>query len=134
MASLQIRAGAAVSGGDRCEPAAAHSRPSILHNIVRGGFAGQVYAVNPHGHSMEGIHCVASVADLPEVPDLAVIAVPAAAVPEVADACGRRGVRALVVITSGLGAEGADLLAISGGTACGWWGRTAWACWCRRPG
>jgi acyl-CoA synthetase (NDP forming)/GNAT superfamily N-acetyltransferase len=85
---------------------------SILHNIVRGGFAGQVYAVNPHGRSMEGIHCVASVADLPEVPDLAVIAVPAAAVPGVADACGRRGVRALVVITSGLGAEGADLLAV----------------------
>ncbi len=85
---------------------------SILHNIVRGGFAGQVYAVNPHGRSMEGIHCVASVADLPEVPDLAVIAVPAAAVPEVADACGRRGVRALVVVTAGLGAEGADLLAV----------------------
>ena len=60
---------------------------------------------------MEGIHCVASVADLPEVPDLAVIAVPAAAVPEVADACGRRGVRALAVVTAGLGAEGADLLA-----------------------
>ena len=72
---------------------------------MRGGFAGQVYAVNPHGHSMEGIHCVASVADLPEVPDLAVIAVPPAAVPEVAAACGRRGVRALVVITAGLGAE-----------------------------
>jgi acyl-CoA synthetase (NDP forming)/GNAT superfamily N-acetyltransferase len=85
---------------------------SILHNIVLGGFVGQVYAVNPHGHSMEGIHCVASVADLPEVPDLAVIAVPAAAVAEVADACGRRGVRALVVITSGVGAEGADLLAV----------------------
>jgi acyl-CoA synthetase (NDP forming)/GNAT superfamily N-acetyltransferase len=85
---------------------------AILHNIVSGGFAGQVYAVNPRGHSMEGIHCVASVTDLPEAPDLAVIAVPAAEVPRVADACGRRGVRALVVITSGLGAEGADLLAI----------------------
>jgi acyl-CoA synthetase (NDP forming)/GNAT superfamily N-acetyltransferase len=85
---------------------------SILHNIIYGGFTGPVYAVNPHGHSMEGIHCVASVEDLPEAPDLAVIAVPAAAVPAVADACGHRGVRALVVITSGLGSEAADLLAI----------------------
>jgi acyl-CoA synthetase (NDP forming)/GNAT superfamily N-acetyltransferase len=85
---------------------------SILHNIMYGGFAGPVYAVNPHGQSMEGIHCVASVEDLPEAPDLAVIAVPAAAVPAVAEACGRRGVRALVVVTSGLGAEGADLLAV----------------------
>jgi acyl-CoA synthetase (NDP forming)/GNAT superfamily N-acetyltransferase len=85
---------------------------SILHNIVTGGFAGKVYAVNPHGHSMEGIHCVATVDDLPESPDLAVLAVPAAAVPEVAAACGRRGVRALTVITSGLAARGPDLLAI----------------------
>ena len=40
------------------------------------------------------------------------IAVPAAAVTEVAAECGQRGVRSLVVITSGLGAQGADLLAI----------------------
>ncbi len=85
---------------------------SVLHNLVRGGFTGEVYAVNPHGHSMEGIRCVASVAELPEAPDLAVIAVPAAEVPTVADACGRRGVRALVVVTAGLGADGANLLAV----------------------
>ncbi|HEV2451016.1 MAG TPA: GNAT family N-acetyltransferase, partial [Streptosporangiaceae bacterium] len=84
----------------------------ILHNIVTGGFAGPVYPVNPRGRSMEGLHCLPSVADLPEHVDMAVIAVPAPAVPAVADACGRRGVRSLVVITSGLGAEGADLLAI----------------------
>jgi acyl-CoA synthetase (NDP forming)/RimJ/RimL family protein N-acetyltransferase len=84
----------------------------ILHNIVTGGFTGPVYAVNPHGQSMEGLHCLPSVADLPEHVDLAVIAVPAPAVPEVAAECGRRGVRSLVVITSGLGPAGADLLAI----------------------
>ena len=84
----------------------------ILHSIVTGGFAGQVYPVNPHGRSMEGLHCLPSVADLPEHVDLAVIAVPAHAVPAVAAECGRRGVRSLVVITSGLGAAGADLLAI----------------------
>jgi predicted CoA-binding protein/GNAT superfamily N-acetyltransferase len=84
----------------------------ILHNIVTGGFTGPVYAVNPHGQSMEGVHCLPSVADLPEHVDLAVIAVPAPAVPGVAAECGRRGVRSLVVITSGLGAAGADLLAV----------------------
>jgi acyl-CoA synthetase (NDP forming)/RimJ/RimL family protein N-acetyltransferase len=84
----------------------------ILHNIVTGGFAGAVYPVNLHARSMEGLRCLPSVADLPEQVDMAVIAVPAPAVPEVAAQCGRRGVRSLVVITSGLGAEGADLLAI----------------------
>ena len=84
----------------------------ILHNIVTGGFTGPVYAVNPHGQSMEGVRCLPSVAGLPEHVDLAVIAVPGPAVPGVAAECGRRGVRSLVVITSGLGPEGADLLAI----------------------
>ncbi len=85
---------------------------AILHNIVTCGFAGNVYAVNPHARSLEGVPCVASVDDLPEAVDLAVIAVPPAAVPDVAAACGRNGVQALTVITSGLGAGGAGLLAI----------------------
>jgi acyl-CoA synthetase (NDP forming)/GNAT superfamily N-acetyltransferase len=85
----------------------------ILRNIVTGGFTGHVYAVNPHARQIEGVQCVPSVAGLPEPADLAIVAVPAAAVAEVADDCGRRGVQALVVITSGFGIEaGADLLAI----------------------
>jgi acyl-CoA synthetase (NDP forming)/GNAT superfamily N-acetyltransferase len=84
----------------------------ILHNIVTGGFAGAVYPVNPRARSLEGLRCLASVAGLPDQVDLAVIAVPAAAITEVAEQCGQRGVRSLVVITSGLGAGGADLLAI----------------------
>ena len=53
------------------------------------------------------------VASLPETPDLALIAVPPPAVPDVAEACGARGVRGLVVFTAGLDtAACADLLAI----------------------
>jgi acyl-CoA synthetase (NDP forming)/RimJ/RimL family protein N-acetyltransferase len=84
----------------------------ILHNIVSCGFAGSVYPVNPRGRSMEGLACLSSVADLPEPVDVAVLAVPPAAIPQVAADCGRRGVRSLVVITSGLATAGADLLAI----------------------
>ena len=84
----------------------------ILRNIVTGGFAGAIYPVNPRATSMEGLHCLASVDDLPEGVDLAVLAVPAAAVTDTADRCGRRGVRSLVVITSGLGSDGPDLLAV----------------------
>jgi acyl-CoA synthetase (NDP forming)/GNAT superfamily N-acetyltransferase len=85
---------------------------AILRNIVTCGFTGPVYAVNPHARTVEGVRCVASVDDLPEQVDLAVIAVPPSALPEVAAQCGRNGVRALIVITSALGAAGADLLAI----------------------
>ena len=86
---------------------------AILHNIVTGGYQGRVYAVNPHAAHMEAVRCVPSVTALPEPVDLAVIAVPPAAVSAVADECGRRGVKALVVITAGLDTpQGADLLAI----------------------
>jgi acyl-CoA synthetase (NDP forming)/GNAT superfamily N-acetyltransferase len=84
---------------------------TVLLNIRDAGFAGTLYAVNPHGGDIEGIPCVASVADLPEAPDLAVITVPAGRVTQVAQECGRRGIRSLVVITSGLtGAQESGLL------------------------
>ncbi len=84
----------------------------ILHNIVAEGFAGPVYPVNRHGGSMEGLSAMTSPLELPEDVDVAVIAVPPADVPEAAAQCGRRGVRAVVVITAGLGPLGADLVAI----------------------
>ena len=84
----------------------------ILHNIVAGGFGGAVYAVNPRGGTVEGLACLSSPADLPAGVDVAVIAVPAADVATVAEQCGSRGVRALAVISAGLGDSGADLLAI----------------------
>ena len=79
---------------------------------MTGRFTGPVYAVNPHARTMEGVPCVASVDDLPGPVDLAVIAVPPSAVPEVAAGCGRHGVGALIVITSGLGEVRAELLAV----------------------
>ena len=85
---------------------------AILRNIVTGSFTGPVYAVNPHAQAMEGVPCVASVDDLPGPVDLAVVAVPPSAVPEVAEQCGRNGVRALIVISACRGAAGAELLAV----------------------
>ncbi len=86
---------------------------AILDNIAAGGYAGRLYAVNPHVGEIGAGHRLASVLDLPEPADLAVIAVPAGAVLEVAEQCGQRGVRSLVVITSGLDAAAcAALLAV----------------------
>ncbi|MFY9862812.1 MAG: GNAT family N-acetyltransferase [Trebonia sp.] len=87
---------------------------AIVDNIRAGGYAGRLYTVNPRARQIGGERCLASVLDLPEAVDLAVIAVPAATVLDVAERCGQRGVRSLVVISSGLdtGAH-ADLLAVS---------------------
>ena len=76
----------------------------IVENIRAGGYPGRLYTVNPRARQIDGDRCLASVLDLPEPADLAVIAVPAPAVLGVAEQCGQRGVRSLVVITSGLDA------------------------------
>jgi len=85
---------------------------AILDNIRTGGYSGHLYPVNPHAGEIGGLPCLGSADELPGQVDLAVIAVPPAAVLDVAERCGRRGVRALVVITAGLDAAmSADLLA-----------------------
>ncbi|MCX5208251.1 GNAT family N-acetyltransferase [Kitasatospora sp. NBC_00240] len=83
---------------------------AVLLKIRQGGFAGPVWAVNPHAGTVAGEPAHPSVTDLPAVPDLAVLAVPPAAVASVAQECGRAGVRALVVLTSGLDAATARQL------------------------
>ena len=83
---------------------------SILLNIRDAGFAGSLYAVNPHVDDIEGIPSVPAPAALPEAPDLAVLTVPAGSVPDVAQECGKRGARSLVVITSGLSPAQSDSL------------------------
>jgi len=86
---------------------------AILQNIIDAGFPGRVYAVNPSAADLDGVPCVPSAAALPGQVDLAVIAAPTAAVLGIAEDCGRRGVKALVVTTSGLDrAARAELLGI----------------------
>src|SRR5580704_244703 len=85
----------------------------ILQNIITGGFPGPVYPVNPGAAELDGIPCLPSAAALPDQVDLAVIAAPAGAVLGIAEECGRRGVKALVVIAAGLsGPARAELLGI----------------------
>jgi len=103
-------ASVAVIGADRSTGPVGRA---ILDNIIAGGFAGPVYAVGPGAAGLDGVSCVPLAADLPEGVDLAVIAVPTSDVPGVADECGRRGVKALVVTTPGLdGPARAALLGI----------------------
>src|SRR5690349_1294226 len=87
---------------------------AILDNIRAAGYGGRLHLVNPRARQVGGEPYLASALDLPEPADLAVIAVPAAQVLEVAAQCGQRGVRSLVVITSGLDpGQSASLLAIT---------------------
>jgi acetyltransferase len=73
----------------------------VRRNLIEGGFAGPVHFVNLRGGEIDGRAVHSSVLDLPESPDLAVILTPAATVPEIIGDCGRKGVRAAVVVSAG---------------------------------
>ncbi len=80
----------------------------LFHNLLRYGFEGPVYPVNPKAPVVQSVPAYRTVEDVPGPVDLAVVVVPAAEVTAVAEQCARKGVRALVVISSGFAETGED--------------------------
>ena len=78
-----------------------------LANLVKAGFAGPIYPVNPRHATVQGLPAFVSVADLPQPVDLAVICTPASTVPELVRQCGVAGVGGLVILTAGFREVGA---------------------------
>jgi acyl-CoA synthetase (NDP forming) len=69
--------------------------------LRRYGYAGKIYPVNPKAALVQGLQAYPSVDALPEAPDLAIIAVDAEKTPEAVEQCAARGVRSVVVFSSG---------------------------------
>ena len=80
----------------------------ILQSLLANGFQGPVYPVNPKATEIAGVRAYPTVADIPEAVDLAILAVPAEVVKESVDACAAKGVRALIVISSGFADAGPE--------------------------
>lgn len=78
----------------------------VFLNLLRAGFPGAVYPVNPSAKVVQSVRAYPTVMDIPDPVDLAVIVVPAAQVVEAAEACGKKGVRGILVITAGFGETG----------------------------
>jgi acetyltransferase len=83
---------------------------AILANIHKAKFKGEFGLVNSHYAEIDGVATVGGLGKLPFVPELVVITAPAAAIPDLIDAAGQRGVAGAVIITAGLG-HGAGSLA-----------------------
>jgi acetyl coenzyme A synthetase (ADP forming)-like protein len=83
----------------------------ILDSLLRDGYTGAVYPVNPRAEVVHSIRAYPSVGDVPDAVDLAMIVVPKEYVLEVAEQCGAAGARGLVVISAGfreVGGEGVE--------------------------
>ena len=74
---------------------------AIFDNLIRDGYRGDLYPINPHVKELAGRHCYPSVVDIGHPVDLAVIAVPAEQVECVLRECASAGVGGVVVITAG---------------------------------
>lgn len=94
----------AVIGANRGPRTIGHE---IVANLLRGGFRGSVFPVNPHAERIAGAPAYRGLRDVPEVPDLALVAVRAEAVPDVVRECAEVGVKAVVVVSAGFGETGA---------------------------
>ena len=95
----------AVIGASRDPEKVGHK---VFKNILDSGFQGNLYPINPKATKLLGYECFRSVSEVPDEIDLAVIAIPAKIVPKVAEECGRKGVRGIVVISAGFSETGRE--------------------------
>ena len=72
----------------------------VFSNFLHG-YKGRVYPVNPKATEIMGRKCYASVRDVPDKVELAVICVPATIAIKAIDECGKKGIKHVVIITSG---------------------------------
>ncbi len=78
-----------------------------LHNILAGGYPGQVFGTNLEGEDVLGIRTVADIADLPDdAIDLVFVCTPAAANLSVLSACAAKGAKAAFMTSAGYGEAG----------------------------
>ena len=70
------------------------------------GFTGSVYPVNPNYSEIRSLPCYATVEDIPGPVDLALVIVPAPAVPDALAACGRKGIRRVIIESAGFAETG----------------------------
>ncbi len=80
----------------------------LFHNLLEYEFEGPIYPVNPAASVVQSVSAYPTVEVVPGPVDLAFVVVPARHVIEVARQCGRKGVRSLVVISSGFGEVGEE--------------------------
>jgi succinyl-CoA synthetase alpha subunit/GNAT superfamily N-acetyltransferase len=81
---------------------------ALLRHMLDYGFAGPVYPVNPGARHVRGVPAYADIESIPDDVDVAVLAVPADEVAGVVEACRRKRVRGLVVVSGGFGESGPD--------------------------
>jgi acyl-CoA synthetase (NDP forming) len=80
-------------------------RGRILEVMLSHPYAGTIYPISRSAVEVQGCKAYGSIADLPQSADLAILIIPAEFVPEELERCGRAGVKAAVILSSGFAEE-----------------------------
>ena len=83
----------------------------VVRSLIAGGFPGEVFPINPRFESVLNRQAFPSIEAVPKRVDLAIIVLRKDRVLDAVDACGRSGVKAIIVMSSGfseLGDEGLE--------------------------
>jgi len=103
-ALLAPRSVAVIGASD--DPTRIGGRP--LSYLLRAGFPGEVWPVNPNRETVQGLRAYPSIGDVPGTPDACIVAVAAPLVPEALEACADRGARAAVILSAGFAEAGEE--------------------------
>ena len=76
---------------------------NIIENLVRLGYRGRVYPVNPKAEEIMELTVYPDLESIPEIPELALIILPPAQVLGAFEACINHGVRAVIIESAGFG-------------------------------
>ncbi|WTL23735.1 acetate--CoA ligase family protein [Streptomyces sp. NBC_01498] len=79
---------------------------SVMRNLIDGGFAGEIFPVNPKADDILGRKAYKSVVDVPGEPDVAIFAIPAKFVAGALEEVGRKNIPNAVLIPSGFAETG----------------------------
>ena len=79
---------------------------TVLDNIIKGGYPGKVYPINPGEQEILGLKTYPTVNDVKDSIDAAIITIPAKFVPGITAECGKKGIKGLIIITSGFSEVG----------------------------
>ena len=84
----------------------------VLKNLLdpQGGYPGPIYPVNPQADEILELRCYPEIGAVPDPVELAILLIPAELTMAAVEACGKRGLKAVVIISGGfreVGPQGA---------------------------
>jgi acetate---CoA ligase (ADP-forming) len=80
----------------------------LARNLVQSGYQGSVHFVNVKGGRLLGRPVYLEISQVPDPVDLAVLLIPAVFIPQTLQACGERGIRAVIIASGGFRETGPD--------------------------